>query len=266
MAYWKYKLLDMGMNQYELNRKIEAFIRQKDAAGESYSAEETAFIRQYEGDGGQGAKGATGEGVLYEFYTPGYICQLMWKLAWRYGFDPQGTVLEPSLATGRLLDDAPSKERCYGFEINPVTRRIAQLTFPGAHIYEGYFETAFLEPPRFSKRLARQLTWLEGYPFSLVIGNPPYGRYRNRYSAYFPNPKMHQIELFFMYYGLKLLKKGGLLVFLVSSNFMRNGTGYQGEKMEMGAMAELLDAYRLPPVFRSSQVPVDILVFRKTKT
>ena len=77
---------------------------------------------------------------------------------------------------------------------------------------------------------------------------------------------MHQIELFFMYYGLKLLKKDGLLIYLVSSNFMRNGLSYQGEKLEMGAMAELLDAYRLPPVFRSSQVPADILVFRKTKS
>jgi hypothetical protein len=47
---------------------------------------------------------------------------------------------------------------------------------------------------------------------------------------------------------------------------MRNGLSYQGEKLEMGAMAELLDAYRLPPVFRSSQVPADILVFRKTKS
>lgn len=254
------------MDQHALNRQIEELLRRKDAAGESYTPEERAFVQRYEGSGGQGARGATGEGVLYEFYTPRYICELMWKLAWRYGFDPQGTVLEPSLATGRLLADAPREDLCHGFEINPLTRRIAQLSFPKAHIHQGYFETAFLEPPRFSRRLAQRLTWLEGYPFSLVIGNPPYGRYRNRYSAYFPKPKMHQIELFFMYYGLKLLKKDGLLIYLVSSNFMRNGLSYQGEKLEMGAMAELLDAYRLPPVFRSSQVPVDILVFRKTKS
>jgi type I restriction-modification system DNA methylase subunit len=254
------------MDAYTLNKDIETLLRKKDAAREGYSPEEIAFIQQYEGAGGKGSKGATGEGVLYEFYTPVYICQLMWKLAWRYGFDPDGTVLEPSLATGRFLADAPRKDLCYGFEINPVTRRIAEITYPDAHIYDGYFETAFLESPRFANLRTTSLTWLEGFPFSLVIGNPPYGKYRNRYSAYFPKPKMHQIELFFMYYGLQMLKKNGLLLYLVSSNFMRNGLSYQGEKQAIESIAELVDAYRLPPVFRSSQVPVDILVFRKTKS
>ena len=60
------------MNQFELNRKIEAFIKAKDSKGEHYSVEDIEFIQQYEGDGGQGSKGATGEGLLYEFYTPCY--------------------------------------------------------------------------------------------------------------------------------------------------------------------------------------------------
>jgi hypothetical protein len=80
----------------------------------------------------------------------------------------------------------PTSRKCYGFEINPVTRRIAEIIHPGARIHEGYFETAFLEPPRFTRRLTDRLTWLEGYPFSLVIGNPPYGKYRNRYSCVLP--------------------------------------------------------------------------------
>jgi hypothetical protein len=74
---------------------------------------------------------------------------------------------------------------------------------------------------------------------------------------------MHQIELFFMYHGLRLLRPGGLLVYITSSNFLRNGWSYQGEKWEMESMAELADAYRLPPVFKSSQVPTDLIVFRK---
>lgn len=249
--------------QYELNRAIEAFIRDKDARAEPYSDADKAFIRRYEGAGGLGSKGATGEGVLYEFYTPDYINELMWMLAMHYGHQRTGTVLEPSLGTGRLLDGAPDKSRCYGFEINPVSCRIARITCPGAHIHEGYFETAMLEPPRFTRRMPGRLTWLEGYPFSLVIGNPPYGRYKNRYSAYFNKPKMHQIELFFMYYGMRMLRPGGLLLYLSSSNFMRNGISYQGEKYELEALTTLLDAYRLPPVFKSSQVPTDILVFKR---
>jgi type I restriction-modification system DNA methylase subunit len=252
------------MNQYELNKKIEEFIREKDGRKESYSVKDIAFINQYEGAGGQGSKGATGEGVLYEFYTPGYICEIMYKLALHYGYDG-GTVLEPSIATGRLIEPFPDKSKVVGFEINPVTRRIAEISFSEATIYEGYFETAFLKPPRFTTRLPEnELTWLEQYPFSLVIGNPPYGKYKNKYSSYFRKPRMNQIEIFFMYYGLKLLKKGGLLIYLTSSNFLRNGITYNSEKEEIGKLAELVDAYRLPPVFKSSQVPVDIIIFKRT--
>ena len=39
------------MNQFELNRKIEAIIKTKDSKGDHYSAEDIEFIQQYEGDG-----------------------------------------------------------------------------------------------------------------------------------------------------------------------------------------------------------------------
>ena len=251
------------MNQFELNNKIAAFIQKKDASGDPYTASEKDFIAQYEGSGGQGAKGAKGEGVLYEFFTPDRICELMWMLAYRYGFKPQGTVLEPSVGTGKLLQHAPDHGKCYAFEINPVSMRIAQILYPEAKIYEGYFETAFLSPPRYTTPLKNQLTWLEGHPFSLVIGNPPYGKYKNKYSTYFSKPKMHQIELFFMHQGLQLLKPGGLLVYLTGSNFLRNGISYQSEKLLMEKLADILDAYRLPPVFRYSKVPTDIIVLKR---
>ncbi len=251
------------MNQFELNNKIEALIKKKDATGDKYSQADKDFIAQYEGSGGQGSKGASGEGVLYEFYTPEKICELMWLLAYRYGFKPSGTVLEPSVGTGKLLQHAPNKNRCYGFEINPISRRITQILYPEAKIYDGYFETAFLSPPRFTVTQKSQLTWVEGYPFSLVIGNPPYGKYKNRYSSYFTKPKMHQIELFFMYQGLQMLKPGGLLVYLTGSNFLRNGISYQTEKAEMEKLADILDAYRLPPVFKFSKVPTDIIVLKR---
>ena len=69
------------MNQFELNKEIEQLIQKKDKAKQDYSEKDKQFIAQYEGSGGQGSKGATGEGVLYEFFTPDYICELMWKLA-----------------------------------------------------------------------------------------------------------------------------------------------------------------------------------------
>lgn len=251
------------MNQFELNKQIQQFILQKDKNAESYSTADRKFIAQYEGSGGQGSKGATGEGVLYEFFTPDFICELMWKLAYRYGFKAGGSVLEPSAGTGNLLKWAPNNSKCYGFEINPISKRITEILYPDAKIYEGYFETAFLQEPRYTARLKDKITWLEGYPFSLVIGNPPYGKYKNKYSSYFTRPKMHQIELFFMYQGLQLLKPGGLMVYLTGSNFLRNGISYQSEKLELEKLADIMDAYRLPPVFKFSKVPTDIIVFKR---
>jgi type I restriction-modification system DNA methylase subunit len=251
-------------NQYQLNTEIAAFILDKDNRKEGYSKADIDFIVQYEGSGGQGKKGATGEGILYEFYTPEYIVDLMWQLAFHHGFEKDETVLEPSIATGRLIGSAPDKTKCTGFEINPVSARIAEITYPEATIHRGYFEVAFLQPDRFTRRLpANQVTWLKGYPFGLVIGNPPYGKYTNKYSSYFPSPKMPQIEQFFMYYGLQLLKPGGLLIYLTSSNFLRNGITYNRAKEAIGKLAELTDAYRLPPVFRFSEVPTDILIFKR---
>ncbi len=253
-----------GKNQYQLNKGIEAFIKEKDSNKESYSASDIEFISQYEGSGGQGKQGAKGEGVLYEFYSPAYIVDLMWQLAYHHGYDETGTVLEPGIATGRLIAPAPNKNKCVGFEINPMSARIAELAYPGLVVYKGYFETAFMEPERFTRRLpADKITWLTQYPFSLVIGNPPYGKYKNRYSSYFPNPRMPQIEQFFMYYGLKLLRQDGLLIYLTSSNFLRNGLNYNKAKEEIGKLADLVDAYRLPPVFRFSDVPVDIIVLKR---
>jgi type I restriction-modification system DNA methylase subunit len=251
------------MNQLALNKKIEELIRSKDSKDEKYYQEDKELLVQYEGSGGQGSKGATGEGVLYEYYTPDYICEIMWKLAYRYGFKPSGTVLEPSVGTGNMLKYAPDISRCYAFETNPISKRITEILYPEAKVYNGYFETAFLQEPRFTSRLKDKLTWLTGAPFSLVIGNPPYGKYKNKYSSYFTRPKMHQIELFFMHQGLQLLKPGGLLVFITGSNFLRNGITYQSEKLELEKYAQLLDAYRLPPVFKFSSVPTDIIVLKR---
>ncbi|MFN8436007.1 MAG: N-6 DNA methylase [Cytophagales bacterium] len=251
------------VNQHTLNKQIEELIRKKDVANEKYSAEDIAFLQHYEGSGGQGKKGASGEGILYEFYTPDFVVELMWELAYYYGYDG-GNVLEPSIGTGRMIRPAKDFSKCVGFEINPVSARIAEITYLGCEIYKEYFETAFLQSPRYTSRLKDKSTWLKEYPFSLVIGNPPYGIYKNQYSSYFPEAKkLKQIENFFIYQGLKLLKSGGLLIYLTGSNFLRNGDTYNEAKEEISALADLVDAYRLPPVFKYSEVPTDIIILKR---
>lgn len=264
------------MNQFEKNKQIEDFVKNKQQSRDSLTPSEIEYVLQHEGKGGQGKHGAKGEGVLYQFFTPLFVCEQMWKLAIHYGYDG-GYVLEPSCATGRLFYHAPDPAKCVGFEIEPELGKIAGFAFPKAqiyykdgnvtHYYDGktaYFETAFLSPPLFWNRLPfKDVTWLPEYPFSLVIGNPPYGSHKNFYSSYFKSPKFAQIEMFFMYYGLQMLKPGGLLVYLTSSNFMRNGIKYQKEKEELGKICTFVDAYRLPPVFEYSEVPTDIVIFKR---
>ena len=194
------------------------------------------------------------------------------------------------MGTGQLIKPAPDYTKVYGFEINPVTNRISHLLYPGINLYpnitnlydllqqgllydfrvainsqdKGYFETAFLQPDRFNKIYQDGLTWLKGYPFDLVIGNPPYGIYKNIYSFHF-NKVYKQIEVFFILKGLELLKKDGILMYLVSSNFMRTGFVYSEAKKQLDQVAEFVTSVRLPSVFRFSAVPVDIVIFRKIK-
>ena len=250
-------------SQIELNKDIEAFIIEKDTNNESYSKGDKEYINRYEGYGGQHSKGAKGEGVLYEYYTPDYICELMHDLA-HFHNCPKGTMLEPSCGTGRFIKQFPHKNKVTAFETNQTAKRIAEINYPEATIYNQHFETAFLEYPRLTTRIkGKEATWLEGYPFSLVIGNPPFGKFRNLYSSYFRAPSFTQFEMFFMYYGLKLLKPGGLLLYFTSNNFLRNGFSYNKQKETIGKLAGLVDAYRLPPVMKNTGVPMDIIILKR---
>lgn len=250
-------------NQHQVNQYIEAFIKEKDSQNHTYTDEDKELIQKYSGSGGLATKGAKADaGLLYEFYTPDWVCELMWKLANYHGYDG-GNIIEPACATGNFFKDAPDESKCVGFETNPVSARIAQILYPKATIHTGYFETAFLEPPRFTSKHKGSITWLEQYPFSLVIGNPPYGIYKNRYSSYFDKKQFKQVEIFFIYQALQLLKQGGLLVYILSQNFLRTGDKYNMAKEAIGEFADLVDAYRLPKVFKNSDVPTDIMVLRR---
>jgi hypothetical protein len=44
---------------------------------------------------------------------------------------------------------------------------------------------------------------------------------------------------------------------------MRNDKTYSHEKEKIGELAEFVDAYRMPKVFKNTDVPTDILIFRR---
>lgn len=204
-----------------------------------------------------------GTNRLYSFFTPVWLCEVMYQLAVRHGFNPTGKVLEPAAGTGNFLTVLPNPKNVTAFELDPLNWEIARRRVPKATIYNQYFETAFLQQPRFTTLYKDNATWLQDAPFDLVIGNPPYGKYANLYSSYFKTLKVKQVEQFFMLQSLKLLKKGGLLVFITGSNFMRNDKTYEPEKKLICEYADFVDAYRMPKVFKGTDVPTDILIFRR---
>jgi hypothetical protein len=63
--------------------------------------------------------------------------------------------------------------------------------------------------------------------------------------------------------SLQLLKKNGILCFITGSNFIRNDKTYSHEKNLISEYAEFVDAYRMPKVFKNTDVPTDILIFRR---
>lgn len=259
----------MKKDQASINAEIEALIKRKDGTGTGlYSPEEIAFIKQYEGNGGLKSDDGNTRGFSCEYYTPAWFGKEMWRLAYKHGY-AGGTVCEPACGTGRLIADAPGDFLVTAMEVNPLASRIADLAYPYTYIHQQPFETAFLEPQgdsmerKFGDRLPNNGTWLEGAPFELVISNPPFGVWTSPYVEQFPEPKLKQLEHFFIYYGLQLLRPGGLLIYLLPTNFIRNGQTYQPIKEEIGKLATFVEAYQAPPAIKSTGTPLDILILRK---
>lgn len=248
--------------QLEVNEKVKDLITRKGTDRSQYSADELALLALFEGAGGLDKSGA---GILDQFFTPDFIVEKMFEIAYKNGFTKEGKVLEPASGSGRFIKHAPVQKNVTAFEKDALPWAVSRVLYPEAKIYDGFFETAFMQPPRFTSRIPEsKLTWLEGYPFDLTIGNPPYGKHSNEYRIYFTKPKFPSIEFMFMYYGAKLLKKDGLLIFITSSSFMRNGSTYDESKKELFKITTFVESYRMPNgIFANTEVGTDIIVLRK---
>jgi uncharacterized protein YqiB (DUF1249 family) len=243
----------------ELNKSIEKLIAEKDQEGSSFNEEEKNYIRQYTGSGGLIKEGAAGRGVLYEYYTPDIVVQKMWGMAFKYGYDG-GSILEPSVGTGNFLKYAPKDAIVFGFETNHFSARIAQILYPNAHIHEKSFETLFF---------AGNIHLKDDFDhplYSLVIGNPPYGDFTGKYAGMGEKQWTGATEYdqYFILRGLDLLKKGGLLVFVVPSSFLSYNVKSAKVKEKIASKVDLMDAYRLPiRTFDTTDIGTDILLLRK---
>ena len=250
--------------QLAINEQVRQLIDRK--LDNDYTEDEKKLLRQYRGAGGSKAK--TASETLFEFYTPEWLCSEVWRLVNHFGYDG-GAVLEPSCATGNFFANAPDTSKCVGYEVNKYTSKIAQALYPKAKVYNEPFEDAFLSRRRVIRKVSD--TYLEKYPFSLVLGNPPFGAYSGIESAFFKRSKKlfgypfkaHQFESMFIFLGLMMLKKGGLLAYVLPQSFLRNGEKYTREKETFGEIAELVTAVRMPPLFKATKIATDILILRR---
>ncbi len=254
----------MSKAAMDINREVEALLASRPDTFEGnkgFTLSEKYLLSQYSGAGGKAAAGARGQGLLYEYYTPMWLCEKMWELALHYGESPRH-VLEPAAGTGNLLALMPdSVEAAMAFELNRTAARIARIRAPKATVLTLPFEAAFLEPPRFTNR--SRVTWLGHAPYDLVIGNPPYGVHTGVKAALFRKPDLKTFEVFFLYWGLEVLRDGGLLVMVIPSSFLRSDERYAKQKALLEKRCDLVDAYRLPKVFDSTTIGTDIVVLRK---
>ena len=250
-------------NAFQLNKAIEEFVDSVPA--DRITPEEKNFLGYYSGYGGLEKYGATGKGLKYEYFTPSDVAKKMWGLAYKYGFKG-GHVLEPSCGIGEFIKYAPEQSMVTGYDINEYIVKICKILYPSANIQSKYFESLFIKNNSSIRNKTESLK-----KYQLIIGNPPYGSFKNFYSG-LGEDKYSDANNFidyFIFRGLDLLEKDGLLLFIIGTEVAIGGTPFLQQPMNkvkksIIQKAELLDAYRLPNgVFERTDVVSDIVVFKK---
>lgn len=266
-------------NLFQLNKAIEELIDKKvkysvlpngliTIISNSLTSDELVFANSYVGYGGLEKFGATGLGLLYEYYTPDQIIKMMWALAYKYGGDPK-SILEPSCATGRFFKYAPKASLITGYEINIYSALICKLLYENAAIYHKYFEQVFLKNNTSLKSKIYELP-----KYDLVVGNPPYGDISQGASKWFAmgeDKYSHATNYidYFIFRGIDLLIDGGLLIYVVGAEKHAGGSlflekGMNKTKELIAEKADLLDAYKLPAkLFQTTGVSSEIIVLKK---
>ncbi len=254
-------------NAYELNRGIEQVIDLLKAGTGELTAQVKSFISKYSGMGGLEKFGATGKGLLYEYFTPDPLIERMWGLAYKHGYEAGKPVLEPSLGTARFLKYLPEQTRCLGLEINAYSHYISEALYGNkAEIRHQYFEQLFIKN---NASIKNRIDDIE--KFSLVIGNPPYGEFTGRFAGMGEKAytKAGNFIEYFIMRGLDCLVPGGLLIMVIGAEVASGGTQFLDSPMspvkeKILERGDLIDAYQLPSdLFDRTGVTTQIVIFKK---
>lgn len=214
------------------------------------------ILAQYEGGGGLNEDERTNSEVLNAFYTPDNLIEKVWELVDAYAPDAK-IVLEPSAGVGKFANNRPNNKFTM-HELDETSARINKILHPEADVIQGAFQKQFLDDgERFLK------IGYEQSKHDVVIGNPPYGKYNDKYKGLGEGREFDRYEEYFIARGLDALKdEKSVLAFVVPSGFL--STADDRQKKVIASKGEILDAYRLPEgTFSTTEVGTDILIMRK---
>ena len=237
----------LEQNNYSINPK-------------DYNQDQLDILKQYSGAGGKESAGATGKGLLSEYYTPPEVTAKLWSIAHTLVPDliaPGKKALEPAMGIGSLLEGKPDNLVFTGYEYQKVSGTIASILNPDARITIGNGQE-FGNPGNFEKAPHKP-------EYDLVLGNPPFGDRSSFQKGKGEEPNIGRWEEYFIKRGLDSLKPGGRLVYVVNSSFLKK-TNTKG-KIEIAKVGKLEAAYRLPEgIFADTSIGTDIVVFKKEST
>lgn len=165
-------------------------------------------------------------------------------------------VLDPACGTGEFLLSAKEyfiEPELYGWEVDPKLVKVARKIVPNARI-----------------ELADALRMPLKEEVDVVVGNPPYFEFK-------PDPEVKSkfkeimwgrpnIYAFFIYLGLKVLKPGGYLAFVVSSS-MNNGAYFKKLREFIIRVADIkyLKVLDDPYLFKEVNHTFQLLVLKKKR-
>ncbi|MCI6317535.1 MAG: Eco57I restriction-modification methylase domain-containing protein [Spirochaetia bacterium] len=216
--------------------------------------EDKAILAQYEGAGGIKENDRSASGILNEFYTPNNLVEKVWQLVDSYAPNAK-TVLEPSAGVGKFANNRPNNEFTM-HELDETSARINKILHPDANIIQGAYQKQFFD--------AGGRIHIPGQKakYDIVIGNPPYGAYNDKYKGLGEGKEFDRYEEYFISKGLDALKdENSVMAFVVPSGFLNSASDKQKEII--ASKGKLIDAYRLPVgTFPTTEVGTDIIIMQ----
>ena len=240
-------------SQKKIREQCREILKKPDS---EITEEDKKILAQYEGGGGLNEEERTNSEVLNAFYTPDNLIEKVWNLVDAYAPDAK-TVLEPSAGVGKFANNRLNNKFTM-HELDETSARINKILHPEANVIQGAFQKQFLDDgERFLK------IGYEQPKHDVVIGNPPYGKYNDKYKGLGEGREFDRYEEYFIARGLDALKdEKSVLAFVVPSGFLN--TADDRQKKIIASKGEILDAYRLPEgTFSTTEVGTDILIMRK---